>query len=176
MLTVREIKEEDIPYICEYWMGATSEHLLGMGADPAKIPSREVFQNMLENQLKTPYPKKQGYCIIWELDGQAVGHCNTNKIIFGQEAYMHLHLWNSPHRRKGMGEQLVRKSLFYFFKNLEIKVLYCEPYALNPAPNKTLKKVGFKFVKEYLTIPGSLNFEQIVSRWEMPLEKFNLIQ
>jgi RimJ/RimL family protein N-acetyltransferase len=60
---------------------------------------------------------------------------------------MHLHLWYPDKRIKGMGVQLVKKSLPYFFNNLHLKTLYCEPYALNPAPNKTLPKVGFEFVK-----------------------------
>jgi hypothetical protein len=45
--------------------------------------------------------------------------------------------------------------------------LYCEPYALNPAPNKTLEKLGFKFLKTYTTIPGWINFEQEVNLWEL---------
>jgi RimJ/RimL family protein N-acetyltransferase len=67
-------------------------------------------------------------------------------------------------------------TLPYFFQNFELKNLYCEPYALNPAPNKTLKKIGFQFVKQYVTIPGSLNFEQEVNRWELKFEDFVLLK
>jgi len=74
---------------------------------------------------------------------------------------MHLHLWNAASRKKGIGSQLVKMSLKYFFENLKLKRLFCEPYALNPAPNKTLEKTGFDFVKEYITIPGAFNFEQL---------------
>lgn len=35
----------------------------------------------------------------------------------------------------------------------------------NPAPNKTLKKAGFELVKEYVTTPGPINFEQPVKLW-----------
>ena len=41
--------------------------------------------------------------------------------------------------------------------------LYCEPYALNLAPNGTLLKLGFKLVKQYETTPGSINFYQKVN-------------
>jgi RimJ/RimL family protein N-acetyltransferase len=63
-----------------------------------------------------------------------------------------------------------------FFERLQLKKLYCEPYALNSAPNKSLEKVGFEFIKEYITIPGSLNFEQPVKRWELSYEKFQLLK
>ena len=45
---------------------------------------------------------------------------------------------------------------------------------MNPAPNKTLARVGFEFVKEYVTVPGSINFEQPVNRWEMTREKYKI--
>ena len=85
---------------------------------------------------------------------------------------MHLHLWNAENRTKGFGTKLLKMTLPFFFENLHLKKLYCEPYALNPAPNKTLENIGFEFEKEYITIPGSLNFEQPVKRWVMGLEKY----
>lgn len=63
-------------------------------------------------------------------------------------------------------------TLSYFFEKLELKKIYYEPYALNTAPNKTLKKAGFEFVKKYVTTPGFLNFEQDVNQWQMTYEKF----
>lgn len=59
---------------------------------------------------------------------------------------------------------------------MELKNIYCEPYAQNPAPNKTLAKAGFLFVKKYTTIPGYLNFEQEVNQWLMTQEKFTSLE
>jgi len=172
LLSVREIQKEDIDFIIRYWLKSDNAHLIGMGVDLTKIPKEEDFRKMLSTQLTQPYNEKQSYCIIWQVESKPIGHSNINKITFGEEAYMHLHLWNSDVRKKGMGTQLVKMTLPYFFKNMELKKLYCEPYALNPAPNNTLKKVGFDFVKEHITIPGSLNFEQPAKLWELSLEKF----
>jgi RimJ/RimL family protein N-acetyltransferase len=94
--------------------------------------------------------------------------------VFGEQAYMHLHLWNSGFRQKGSGAILVQKSLPYFFENLKLKTLYCEPYTLNPAPNKTLEKIGFELVKTHVTIPGTLNFEQEVHLWKLTRENYLL--
>jgi RimJ/RimL family protein N-acetyltransferase len=175
MLSIREIQKEDIDFIIRYWLKSDNAHLTGMGVDLTKIPREEDFREMLSAQLTQPYQEKQSYCIIWQAEGKPIGHSNINKIIFGEEAYMHLHLWNSDVRKKGMGTQLVKMTLPYFFKNMGLKKLYCEPYALNPAPNNTLKKIGFDFVKEHITIPGSLNFEQPVKLWELSLEKFKVL-
>jgi RimJ/RimL family protein N-acetyltransferase len=175
-LSVREIQSEDIERITNYWMNAEDAFLLGMGVDLSKMLKREQWIEMLSQQISQPYTEKKSYCTIWEVNGKAVGHSNVNKIIFGQEAYMHLHMWDSTIRSKGYGMQLVKLSLGYFFKNLKLKTIYCEPYALNPAPNKTLEKLGFRFVKEYITIPGMLNFEQPVNLWELSQESFLKLQ
>lgn len=176
MLSVREIQPSDIERIIAYWFGSTPEHLVGMGVDLDKIPSREDWTSMLSKQLTLPYEEKPSYCIIWEADGQPIGHCNVNNITFGEEAFMHLHMWQSDIRQRGMGTQLVKMSLPWFFEKMQLKRLYCEPYALNPAPNKTLERVGFTFVRQYVGIPGSLSFEQPINRWELRYEDFMRMQ
>lgn len=170
MLSVREIQPADVHSITQYWLSATPDFLLGMGVDLAKMPDRDTWLAMLSEQLPLPYPEKKSYCLIWEAEGRAVGHSNVNKIVYGQEAYMHLHLWESGLRQRGAGAELVRLGLPYFFNHLRLQTLYCEPYALNPAPNKTLAKVGFQLLQTYTTTPGFLNFEQPVCRWAMTRE------
>ena len=170
MLSVREIGKDDIALIAGYWLTASPAFLKGMGVDTAKMPTPQQWADMLSGQLSKPYKEKQSYCIIFLLYGQPVGHCNVNKIVYGAEAYMHLHLWDSSNRKAGLGVSFVKMAMPYFFDNLKLKKLLCEPYALNPAPNKTLTKLGFTFVKKYITIPGWLNFEQPVNLWEIKNE------
>jgi RimJ/RimL family protein N-acetyltransferase len=171
MLAVRKIRVQDIPLVVNYWLDSDPDFLVGMGVDLAKVPSRKELTQMLLQQTTLPNAKKQSYALIWTINGQAVGHSNINKITFGEEAYMHLHLWQEQKRQKGIGTQFLNLSLAHFFKIFQLKRLLCEPYAHNPAPNKILKKVGFEFIKCYVTIPGSLNFEQEVNRWELTKEK-----
>jgi RimJ/RimL family protein N-acetyltransferase len=169
-LSVREMQEKDIDLIIHYWLNSSPAFLEGMGVDRSKMPGKDEWIVLLSQQLQQSYKEKKSYCIIWLVDDKAVGHCNVNKIIFGEEAYMHLHIWNDNIRKKGSGSSLVKMTLPYFFKNLDLKKIYCEPYALNPAPNKTLEKLGFSFEKEYVTVPGFLNFEQPVRRWVLTRE------
>jgi RimJ/RimL family protein N-acetyltransferase len=171
-VSVREITQQDIPLITQYWLEADATFMQGMGVDMSKMLTKKQWHEMLSEQLSQPYNEKKSYCIIWQLNGKAIGHSNVNKIIFGEEAYMHLHLWNTSVRKKGMGTELVKMTLPYFFKNLQLKKLYCEPYALNLAPNKTLEKIGFTFIKKYTTTPGFLNFEQEVNKWELSYAQF----
>jgi RimJ/RimL family protein N-acetyltransferase len=171
-LSVREIEEKDIEGLMSYWFDADEIFLKGMGVDTQKMPTREEWRKMLLEQISQDYKQKSAYCIIWQVDGEAIGHSNVNKIVFGKEAYMHLHIWKNDIRQKGIGSQLVKLTLPYFFNNFQLKQLFCEPYALNPAPNKTLQKVGFEFEKQYVTVPGWINFEQHVNRWKLSLSRW----
>ncbi len=171
-LTAVEISNEHIRPLVKYWADATPEYLLSLGADITKMPSSEQFTRMLEKQISLPYDQKPAYATIWLLDSEPIGHCNINKIEYGKEAFMHLHIWNPNNRIKGAGTQLVKCSLPFFFENMKLERLICEPYALNPAPNKTLPKIGFEFIKRYKTIPGPINLEQEVNRYVMSRERF----
>ena len=171
-LSAREIQHKDIGPLSDYWFKSDPQFLVALGVDLSKMPSREQWEQMLEQQISQSYEQKQSYCVMWLLNHEPVGHSNINRIIFGEEAYMHLHIWEKDNRAKGMGLQFVKMSIPYFFKNMQLKKLCCEPYALNPAPNKTLEKLGFTFIKEYTTVPGWINFEQPVKHWELTYEQF----
>jgi RimJ/RimL family protein N-acetyltransferase len=144
-----------------------------MGADRALFPKEEEWAAALYQQIRLDYKDKMSYCTIWELDGIPAGHCNVNKIVYGSHAYMHLHLWNTSDRMKGMGSKLIRLSLPFFIQNLQLEKLYSEPYALNPAPNSALKKAGFELQDTYSCIPGTINFEQQVNLWVLSSERIH---
>jgi RimJ/RimL family protein N-acetyltransferase len=143
-----------------------------MGVDLKKVPTREEWVRMLSEHISLPIEQKRSYYVIWQVNGQAVGHSNINKIKMGEEASMHLHVWFADKRTKGNGTAFVKMSLPYYFEKFKVKKLYSEPYILNPSPNKTLEKVGFTFIKKYTTIPGGISVEQEVNRWELTYEDF----
>lgn len=175
ILPVREIEQKDIDPIINYWLGSSEAHMKGMGVDLNKLPTKEEWTSMLMEQLSQPIEEKKSYAIIWLINGKPIGHCNINKINFGVDAYMHLHIWQPDIRKKGLGVKLVKMTLPYFFKKFNLKKLYCEPYALNPAPNKTLEKIGFTFVKKHRTTPGYINLEQEATLWKLSYYRFEEI-
>ena len=78
---------------------------------------------------------------------------------------MHLHVLDPDSRKSGIGAGCVGLSANLYFERLRLKRLFCEPYAFNVAPNRTLQKAGFKYLKTHMTVPGPLNFHQAVNRW-----------
>jgi RimJ/RimL family protein N-acetyltransferase len=174
-LSVREIEENDFKSIIDYFLKADKNFLLSLGVDISKLPTEEEWLKLLSTEYQKSIENKNFYYVIWLMNNKAVGHSNINKLIFGEEAYMHLHMWHTDKRQKGFGVEFIKMSLPYFFVNFKLKRLYCEPYALNNAPNKTLRKSEFDFIEQYETIPGWLNFHQAVNKWCMDFKKYQLL-
>jgi RimJ/RimL family protein N-acetyltransferase len=84
---------------------------------------------------------------------------------------MHLHVTRPEFRRQGIGAESVRQSVEIYFESFRLKKLFCQPYALNVPPHRTLQKAGFKYVKTYMTVPGPINFHQAVTQWVMDRAK-----
>lgn len=164
-LSVREMQLSDIHFVADYWLYADREYLLGMGVDIEKLPTREDFVAYLDEQILLPYLNKSSYALVWELNEIPVGHCNVDKVDFGNTAALHLHFWNIKSRRKRNGTTFLKLSLPYFFQNLKLKSIYSEPFFQNIAPHSVLEQAGFDCEQDYITTPGSLNFEQKVKRW-----------
>ncbi|WP_340065704.1 GNAT family protein [Ascidiimonas aurantiaca] len=175
-IEVQELTVDDINFVADYWLTAEKDFLLAMGVDLCKLPTKDGLEKMLTDQINTPYPEKSSLTMILKVNGQPSGHCNVNEIKYGYEAKMHLHLWKPNIRKKGLGTTMVLKSLPKFFDKLDLKVIYCEPNTHNQAPNRTLEKVGFEFVKRYVTVPGPLNFEQEVNRYKLTKAKLEEIK
>jgi len=172
VLSIRELELRDIDPFASYWLNADKFYLANMGVDINKLPGKNEFLSYWKSQLEVPLEERSSYCIIWQKNDTPIGHSSTRPTYFGSEAYMHLHLWNNHERGKGIGYEFMKLTVPHFFERLRLKDLYCEPYALNQAPNRLLKKSGFDFVKEYTTLPGPFNFDQQVKLWHLSRQKF----
>jgi hypothetical protein len=161
----RPMQLSETGLIIDYFHSASPEYLNALGVDPSRLPDRAQWKARFEQRFALPIEERNFFAILWEIDGRAAGWSSADKIVFGQEAYMHLHMLDPDRRRVGNGTFFVRESAKIYFDTLRISRLFCEPHALNVAPNRTLQAAGFKYVKTHETVPGPFNFHQPVTRW-----------
>jgi len=166
-LTVREMTLEEADVIVGYFHDATPEHLELMGVDPTRLPTPEAWRERYRRDYAAPIEQRTTLLVAWLSDGQILGFSTCDKIVFGERANMHLHIVDPAHRQAGVGSECVRRTADLYFDRLELRRLYCEPNAFNVAPNRTLQKAGFRYVKTHMTVPGPLNYHQAVTRWAM---------
>jgi [ribosomal protein S5]-alanine N-acetyltransferase len=158
---------EEYELMLNYFYEADDRFLHGMGVDRSKLPERDKWFNALLLDHERPDDERDRFYLVWLFRGSPVGHSSISNIIQGEEASIHLHLWNSQMRGANLGTEFVRRSMTFFFERFKLQKLICEPWAENPAPNRVLEKLGFTFVRRYKTIPVVIAYEQEVNRYEL---------
>jgi RimJ/RimL family protein N-acetyltransferase len=166
-LTVREMMASEVDVIIQYFQDSTPEHLETLGVDPTRLPPVQSWRERLQRECTLPIEQRTMMLVIWLSDDQPVGFSTSDKIRYGEQAHMHLHVTEPERRHQGTGVECVRRSADIYFERLKLKRLFCEPNAFNVPPNRTLQKAGFKYLKTHMTVPGPLNFHQAVTRWVM---------
>jgi RimJ/RimL family protein N-acetyltransferase len=164
-LMVREMMGSEVDLIIEYFQNSTPEHLETLGVDPTRLPPVDGWRDRLRRECALPADQKALVLVIWLSDEQPIGFSTSDKIRYGEQAYMHLHVTAPERRQQGIGVECVRRSVDIYFERLKLKTLFCEPNAFNVAPNRTLQKAGFRYLKTHMTVPGPLNYHQAVTRW-----------
>ena len=164
-LTVREMTVAETDLVIAYFYNSTPEHLEMLGVDPTRMPNPETWRERLRHELARPVEQRAAMVVVWLLDDRPVGFSSSDKITYGEQANMHLHVTDPERRNGGIGAECVQRSVDIYFERLKLKRLFCEPNAFNVAPNRTLQKAGFKYLKTHMTVPGPLNYHQAVTRW-----------
>lgn len=166
-IAVREMTLAEHMLVADYWGNASDSHLLALGVDKAKLPTRDAWAETLTDQFHKSLSERHMFYLGWEYDGGLVGHSNLSPFTYGKTGMIHMHIWNEANRGQGIAKACLGQSISMFFKILNLEMIICEPYAKNKAPNKTLQSLGFRSVKRYLTTPGPINLKQEVNRYEI---------
>lgn len=164
-MSVRLMTPEESTIIVDYFHGSPPEHLETLGVDPTRLPPQTAWREAIAQQLPLPIERRKNIFVAWLQEDRLIGFSTADKITFGEQAYMHLHIVHAKLRNNGAGTDCVRESVALYFSLLGLKRLFCEPNAFNVAPNRTLQRAGFKYLKTHMTVPGPLNFRQAVNRW-----------
>ena len=162
---VRPLEREDIPHIVDYWVNASPEQLLTMGADASKIPSKAQWQANLAKILATPEREATTFYLVWLVDGRPIGFNSLKNIKYGESGEMHLHLWEEASRGKGYGGVLFCLAAIEFFRRFNLKTIICEPSASNPAPNRMLQRIGFPLILTHTAATSELSLVSEVNRY-----------
>src|SRR5207253_9748668 len=117
---------EEYELMLDYFYKADDPFLRGMGVDRLKLPERNKWLEALLADHKKPDNKRDRFYLVWIFRGTCVGHSSINKIIPGDEAFIHLHLWKSQLRRAVLVTESVRISAAFYFERFNLDKLVSE--------------------------------------------------
>lgn len=143
MIAVREMILDEVELILDYFHGSTPEHLELLGVDPTRLPDRHRWRADFAEDYARGRRERSRLLAVWEVDGVPVGFSTADKIRFGDQAHMHLHVVDPDPRARGIGAACVRQTVDLYLKTLDIERDLCEPNAFKAAPNRTLQAPAF---------------------------------
>ncbi len=164
-LVVREMTEAEFEVRVRYFHDAPDELLATMGVDRDLLPDPDDWRSSYVRERARPLAERENFALSWLLEGTMIGFSTADRIELGRQAFMHLHIVTAARRRTGLGVEAVRRSAAVYFDTFDLERLFCEPNALNIAPNRTVQAAGFRYLYSHHTTPGRLNFPQIATRW-----------
>ncbi|MGH7640960.1 MAG: GNAT family N-acetyltransferase [Candidatus Dormibacteria bacterium] len=156
---------DEVAIRIDYFHNASDDHLRHLGVDRRLLPDRDSWLRFYRDDYALPIEDRLNYNLLWLLDDEVVGFSTADPIRFGEEAFMHLHILEPGQRHQGLGQHFVRLSARKYFRTLHLQRLFCEPNALNVAPNRTLQRAGFRYLFSHRVRPNPINFPQVTTRW-----------
>jgi len=112
----------------------------------------------IRSDIRLPWNRTVLY-VMWLFENKPIGHSNINNIVYGQEAYMHLHLWapRNATRHRYVAPAPVAAVLL---QELQAQRTLLRTLFTQYRSEQDLERMGFELVKKYETTPGWINFHQ----------------
>ena len=118
-LTVREMMATEVDLIINYFLNATPEYLETLGVDPTRFPPTQAWRDRFHREGQLPFNQRSVVPVIWLSDDRPVGFSTSDKILYGEQANMHLHVTEPGRRHQGVGVECVRRTRRLLFRAFE---------------------------------------------------------
>src|SRR5882672_4998655 len=86
------MKLEEVGVVIDYFHGACAEHPETLGVDPTRLPEPSKWRQLHEYEFAQPVERRRSFMVLWELEGRQIGFSSVDKLTYGKEAHMHLHV------------------------------------------------------------------------------------
>lgn len=167
---VRPLTLPDVDLIIGYFHGLSEQDAARMGVRRENLPAPAAWREAMVHTIQCPSERPKDFILVWELDGCAIGMNTIKDMTPGDTGYMHLHMWASELRGQGFGRRFFCLAALEFFERFNLRHIYCEPRASNPAPNRMLQQIGFPLVKTYVGQSSAIADVCELNRYEITRE------
>jgi RimJ/RimL family protein N-acetyltransferase len=168
VLSVREMRLDDVDLRIDYFLGADPEFLRWMGVNPALLPGRAQWRQQYAADYARPREHRRLFGLVLELDGAPVGFSNVGLLDDEASALVHFHLVDPALRGRGLGTRFLRLATRSYFAGFGFDHLYYEPNAFNTPSNRMAQAAGYRYLFTHLTTPGPIHLiDQPMTRWRI---------
>jgi RimJ/RimL family protein N-acetyltransferase len=140
---LRDIEEEDIPAIVEYWHQNDPEYFDSIGVDIKKIRSTSDTAALFRGSIGAKHVAGNRITLVVTVDRQVAGYTNIN-LKTNDEGYAHVHIIHPRYRNKGIAAYLYGDAIKLIFGQFGMRRLGFQTSVTNNRINALLAKQGIK--------------------------------
>ena len=149
-VSVRDLSEEDVPFVLDYWFRSPPGFIESLGADPGKLPPEPVFADTLRERIRRnrelAISKLNTLAILH--DGAFVGLHNLNPLVEGQSGVFHAHVVRPEYRRRGIAEISYPQACRLFLARFDLERILFKTPVQNLGAIRVKEKLGIRFLGE----------------------------
>ena len=149
-ILVRDLCNDDVPKILDYWFHSPPGFIESLGVDTSKMPTEEEMEKALhrkihENQL-LEFSKLNALAIVYK--NQAIGFHSINPITEGEFGIFHAHIWSPEMRRRSVGLHSYPKACKVFMKRFNLQKILFKTPVQNIGAIRVKEKLGIRCIGE----------------------------
>jgi RimJ/RimL family protein N-acetyltransferase len=170
-IIIRRYEERDIPFHKSYVYDSPKEFLDGIGFDTTSRRTREEFGEFLKGRISETAGTSRPNALIAELNHRAVAivPLDLHKYVDGLPR-LHFHIFDPSLRGQGLGGPILKACAEELSKMTGFNKFMIEPKASNERMNRLMRKLGFRYVRDYMLSGKPGVQEMIVSQYEISID------
>jgi RimJ/RimL family protein N-acetyltransferase len=172
-VSVRDLREADIPSVLDYWFRSPPGFIESLGADLAKLPAEAKFADSLRQRVRDSEGRarsKLGSLAILH-DGEFVGFHNLNPLVEGDYGIFHAHIARPEFRRRGVAECSYPRACRIFLERFDLKRILFKTPVQNAGAIRVKEKLGIRCIGEEVVDFGILRAGTVAKVFELTREE-----
>lgn len=150
LVNVRDVVEEDVRKLIDYWYHSPPGFIEAMGIEPSKLLPEQEFQKWMVNECKASRllvdSKSRSLTITYK--EEAVGSHAISPLIEGDHGVFHAHIWAPEMRGKGIARITYPKACLIFMERFGLSRILFKTPIQNIAAIRVKEKLGIRCIGE----------------------------
>ena len=150
LISIRDLTEEDIPFILNYWFHSPPGFIEAMGVDTAKLPSEADMAKSLEEKcrINRTLPASKTNALVVSYANQPIGLHTLFPFTQGDSGIFHAHLWKSEMRGRGLALHSYPRACQIFIQRFDLKRILFKTPIQNKGAIRVKEKLGIRSIGE----------------------------
>jgi RimJ/RimL family protein N-acetyltransferase len=148
LVAIRDLSDEDIPFVLDYWFRSPSGYLEAMGVDPAKLPSEAQMKSALADKIRRNREladsKLNALAILY--DGRFVGFHTLFPVTEGDSGIFHAHVCQPAMRGRGLASRSYPLACLAFIGRFGLQRILFKTPTQNTGAIRVKEKLGIRRV------------------------------